>query len=484
MSVRQLFIFILFVGFFAFSLRPPVDPDMWWHLKTGEYILENGIPYQDPPFSFTAVDNEWITHEWLTEIGMIGVYRLGGLAGLAIFFAAVVTGSFYLLYRVSDGRPYTAGFVTMWGVTAALPFLGTRPQMINLLGGAAVIFIVEQVRAGRIAARWLWSIPLLIVLWVNMHGGYLLGLAIIGVYLVGDGLQHFFFTDQYDGFSWSEWGVLAGVAVAGTFAALINPFGIQMWTYAYETTLTSEAMQTYITEWRSPDFQLTYFWFFGLMMIATWVAIAYSRRPVTITDLLFIIGTSYAALSSMRNIPIFVLVAIPIMSRHVVGSLETTVWYPTISGKRPETPPAPRIKIINGVLAAILCLAAAVYAINELQSISEAVEENFPVAAVQFIEENNLERIYNEYAWGGYLIWRGIPTFIDGRADLFGDEFIHLYMQAFRQQPSWQEPLDIYDVNYVLIRFESGLDTLLNASPDWQPIYQDEMAIIYQRQSP
>lgn len=483
MSTRSLFTSLLFIGLFVLALRPPLDPDMWWHLKTGSYIWQNGIPFHDPSFSFTAANHVWITHEWLTELLMIAVYQLGGLGGLSLVFAAVVAVAFFLLFGASDGRPYVAGVATLWGMAAALPFFGTRPQMINILGGAVVIYIVEQVIHGRLHHRWIWSLPVLILVWVNMHGGFLLGLVIMGVYVAGGLLHRLLGSDTYDRLQPAEWKYLATATAVGVGTSLINPFGVEMLTYAYETTLSSEAMQTFIVEWHSPDFQKPIFWLFGSMLLGSWITMVFSKRPVTFTDLLFLVGTSYAALTSKRNIPIFVIVAVPIVARHLVSIFEGSRWAGLARGEQSNAVSSRLMERVNVALAVIIAGLGSIYVLSELTTYENRVFETLPVDAVSYIALNDVDRIYNEYSWGGYLIWRDIPTFIDGRADLFGDEFFELYMRTYQLESDWQDPLNRHDIQHIFIRADSPLDVLLKSTDSWKPIYRDDIAVIFQRNS-
>ena len=132
-SPKKLFTLIIFVGLFGSSVRVARDADLFWHLKTGQYILENGVPHQDPSFSLTLPNREWVAHEWLSEVFLIFVYdNLGGLYGLSVIFAFIVMVAFGILYLASDGRPYIAGLVTFWGIAASLPILNARPQMFNI----------------------------------------------------------------------------------------------------------------------------------------------------------------------------------------------------------------------------------------------------------------------------------------------------------------------------------------------------------------
>ncbi|MFK7804598.1 MAG: hypothetical protein AB8G95_23380 [Anaerolineae bacterium] len=478
---RKLFVFIFFIALFGFSLRVAHDPDLFWHLKTGEYILENGIPYEDPDFTFAASGREWITHEWLTQVLMITAYnQLGGLYGLSILFALIVALTFGMLFWASDGQPYLAGFAAFWGISASIPFLNARPQMFNILFGAWIILVTEQVRRGRWSIRWAWSFPLLFLLWVNMHGGFLLGFVILGVYVVGEGIQHILSGEREGGLNWRQLQTLAAVGIIGFLLTIINPNGYKMWLYAFET-LTSDAMRDTITEWQSPNFHVRIFWFFGFMVMGTFFAMILSKRPVLWTDALFIAGTTFAGLQSVRNIPLFSLVAIPVLSRHLLGAFVDTPWYPMLSGQTPDTAPNKMINRISWFAVGLVLLGIVVFSVEQLGYTEEVIQAEFPVAAVDWLEDEGLtqSRIFNEYVWGGYLIWREVPVVIDGRADLYGDELIYFYMQTYTRQNNWREPLDQYNIDYILINANGGLRTLIDEAEEWEPVYEDDLAIIY-----
>ncbi len=487
MSTRRLFIALLFVAFYAFSIRVPLDPDMWWHLETGKYIIENGIPYQDPPFSYTMEGKEWITHEWLTDIMMYWIYDSMGLLGLGFIFALFITISFALLFYASEGQPYIAGLMTFWGIASSLPFLNSRPQMFNILWGALVIYIVEKVKRKELGSLWLWSIPLIILIWVNMHGGFLLGIVIMGVYVVGDGAQWLLqgAREEGEGLTWEQVKILTLATIASFFIALVNPHTYQMWTYAIATTLTSEAMQEVISEWQSPNFHFGYFWIFGFMFFASWLFATYSKRRFSWTDALFIIGTGYASFQSQRNIPLFVLVAVPIMSKHLLGIFQGTSYYKILSGEQAERYLSPQMKLVNWVVLLAMIAGATAYGFDEFGDMQEQLDSSFPIASIDYLEAEGLadKRIYNEYAWGGYFIWRGIPSFIDGRADLFGDEFIYLYMGTYNGGPNWEQLLNDYDIELILIRKNSPLSVLLQTSPNWELLYEDHNTHIFEPQS-
>ena len=483
LTPRKLFAIIFILAMFGFSVRVARDPDLFWHLKTGEYILEYGIPRQDPPFSFTVTDHEWITHEWLTQIFMIWVYdNLGGLYGLSIIFAFLIALAFALLMFASDGWSYIAGAASFWGISASLPFLNARPQMFNILFGAWIVFVVEQIKRGRMSLHWMWSFPVLFLFWVNMHGGFLLGFAILGVYVVGEGVQFLIQGERDDGLDWAQIISLTSASIVSFLITLANPNTYKMWLYAFET-LTSDAMRDTITEWQSPDFHIWIFWVFGFMVMATFFLMIFSKRPVLFTDALFVAGTTFAGLQSVRNIPLFALVAVPIMGRHLLGLFVGTSWYSLLSGETQDPPLSSTLKTLNWVMAVLALIGAIVFANEQLKDTEEVILAEFPVEAIDWLESEGLTqaRIFNDYEWGGYMIWREVPTFIDGRADVFGDEFIYFYMQTYTRQEDWREPLEVHNVEYILTKTGGGLRVLIDEAAEWGPVYEDDVAIIYGR---
>ena len=195
MTIRRLFTLLFLLALFAMAVRETLDADMWWHLRTGEYILQEGIPHQDI-FSFTVPENEWITHEWLSQVVMWGAYLVGELPGLIVVFALLITITFWLIYLVTPGRPFLAAFVVLLAAITSAIVWGARPQIFNLLLTAVFVFIIERFKDGKFNRRVLWLLPLLSFLWANFHSGYLLGIVLLGTYVVGNALQQWRGADE------------------------------------------------------------------------------------------------------------------------------------------------------------------------------------------------------------------------------------------------------------------------------------------------
>ncbi|MCA9970211.1 MAG: hypothetical protein KC425_08345, partial [Anaerolineales bacterium] len=342
MSIRRLFVLLFVAALFAMGVRETLDPDMWWHLRTGESILQHGIPRQDV-FSFTVPHHAWVTHEWLAQVCMWLVYQAAGLPSLIVVFAALIALTYWLLYVTCEGRPFLAAFVVLLAAMASAIVWGARPQIFNLLLTALFVLILERVRRGQWPARWLWSLPLLTLLWANLHSGYLLGVVLVGTYAVGEAAQRLLWPRDARARPWRLIAQLSGVALVSFLAAALNPNGVALWTYPFET-LSSPSMQAFIQEWHPPDFNLRIFWPFAALLGLGVLSFVFSPRRPTAAELLLFGGTAWAALTSARNVPLFAIIVTPIIVRHLLLALpgaRLAVW---AGGRQPEAPLPPRLR--------------------------------------------------------------------------------------------------------------------------------------------
>ncbi len=478
MTTRRLFEALFAVALLVIAVRHTTDPDLWWHLRTGEHILSHGIPRTDL-FSFTVPDHRWVTHEWLTQLFMWLVFRAGGLTALMLVFAALTALAFWLVYRRCSGRPYLAAFVVLLAAFAAAITWGARPQMFNLLLLALFLVIVEGVRGRALSERAFWWLPPLTALWANLHSGYLLGVVLLAVCVVGESAPRW----QGGGpaLSRAAWRRLLLMTPLSFLAAAINPNGYHLWLYPFET-LGSGAMQSYILEWRPPDFHTPIFWPFAALLALGVLALILSPRRPGLTDLLLFGGTAGAGLLSARHIPLFALVAAPVVCRYLEAILVGTRLRGLVKPP-PAGQTARALSQLNVLLLLLVAGAGLFWIVAQVAENDEAIRESFPVAAVNYLESAGLDdaRGYNSYEWGGYLIWRGFPVFIDGRADVYGDAFMHYYRRAYDARGDWRAPLDEFAVQYALLQADSPLATVLQESGDWERTYADSLAVVYER---
>jgi hypothetical protein len=502
LSSRRLIVFVLLASIFTMTAGAITDPDFWWHLRTGQLIFETrAIPRADV-FSFTARGGEWVTHEWLTELVMYATYRLSGWGGLVVLFSLMMTAALGLACRRALGRGAHASAAcaaTLLGALATAPIWGVRPQMVSFLFTSVFIFALDGyahdgahlagVSRTRVESRrrapWL-LVPLMLV-WVNMHAGFALGIALVA--LAGAGVALDEMLEQGAAplrRSWERVRPLCGVFAACVAVVPLNPSGFRLFSYPFET-INSHAMQKYIAEWLSPDFHQPYAHALALLLFATFAALAVSPKRARPGELLLLCVSAYAALRAWRNIPFFALVAVPVLAEHAWTLIRSRDWTRRSAPKKRDAGAGATVQVVmNAALLVLLPLglcAARVASVARSQPSVEA--DKYPAAAVEFLRaRKDVGRVFNAYGWGGYLIWKLYPerlVFIDGRADVYGDAMLEEYLSAENGEQAWRATLDARAIRTVLIRPDTALASLLREDAGWGKVYEDKQAVIFSR---
>ncbi len=496
LTLSRLLTAILFIAIFTMAVRLPADTDTWWHLRSGQYILENrAVPTTDP-FSHSMAGQPWIDHGWLAQIFWYGLFALGGWPGLSLGLAALVTLTFWLVWQVTPGNLYIRAFTMVLGAITSAVIWVARPQMVSfLLAGLALVLLEKYKRTG---SRWIYAFPLIVLLWVNIHGGYAIAFMLLGVYLVGEAFNRLTGHRDDPVLTWRQMRLLLLLGGVGFALAVVNPHGWQMWFYPFRTVGIG-ALRDFIQEWRSPDFHLSLTWAFLAMLLASLAALGRAGRRADWTDLAVLGLWSFWSLFAARNIGLFGLLTIPALARYadaawgqylpgerkrVSRELEGTQG----TGKASSVPTgsfsSPRLNwFLLGlvVVAALLKIGAAL----NPQEVLKAEQESLPAKAVEFIQQNKpAGPLFNSYNWGGYLIyklWPAYPVYIDGRTDLYDDAFIRRYLNVVAGGEGWQHTLDQDGVNVVLIESDSTLAKFLKSDPAWSIRYQDAIATVFVR---
>jgi hypothetical protein len=487
---HRLLILFFILLIFAAAARPITDPDFWWHLRTGQYILETrSIPYSDM-FSSVRFGSEWVTHEWLSEVLMCGVFRASGYGGLIAFFALVIAASFWITYRrceVHAPNAYIAGLVLMLGASAAIPTWGVRPQMFSMFFAAIFLWVLDKYAHEKNSRGVWWLVPVMI-LWVNMHAGFAVGLALILVTIAGVALDSYILEKLSLLQIWRRVRQLVVLWIVTLAAVNINPNGPRLYSYPFET-LRSGAMMRYIQEWRPPDFQDPTFLALLVLIIITFCVLAISPKPAPPSELLLLCGTAAVTLRSARNVPFFALVATPILARHVwawVSRHGDAVALLSTDRRVLSSVASFAVIAVNVLLLIIVPIAAgAVRLRNATLSQSSIEARDYPTAAVEFLQTQNVTQpIYNEYHWGGYLIWKLYPryrVFIDGRADVYGDQLMEEFFKVHDGTTVWRKVLDQHGIKSVLVEPNTAIASLLRQDQDWQNVFEDHKAVIFVR---
>lgn len=483
---------VTFILVFAMAARTPLDSDMFWHLRAGEATWSGGKPLLQDMFSFTRFGQHWINHSWLAQVGMFLLYRCGGYLALGFVTAMLATLSLGLVYPQMEGGPLLRAFVLVLAATVAAPVWSPRPQLASLVFFSAVTYVLYLYKWR--GQERLWLLPLLFVVWSNSHGGYILGLLAIGALLVGETLNHGLGRAGEEVIEWNRILKLAGWGFMAGLAAGINPNGAATWSIPFKTVGIG-ALQESIAEWSSPNFhqlaQQPFFW----MLVATLGAAGLSRRQLDGSELVCVAGFAYMAILARRNFGPFALVAAPVLARHISAVIEeqrarhAEKWrqFHADKWKNPDFHLNKHIRLTLNLLIVIILALVAITKLILVSSpayVNREITRLYPVdASVWIAQAQPVGNLFNEYNWGGYLVWalRDYPVFVDGRTDLFDQPLLETYQLTNAGEPGWQDRLDEFGVNLALVETGSGLAQKLALNPAWENTYTDELAKVFVR---
>lgn len=451
------------------------DPDMWWHLKTGEVIwTSHTIPTADL-FSYTTNHHAWIPHEWLSQVVIYGAYRWGGYSGLMVYLclftsALLIVG--YILCSLYSDNWKTAflGALTIW----LFGTIGTavRPQMIGylLLEVELLLLYFGQTRD----RRWFFGLPPLFAVWINCHGSFFFGLVLAGVFLFSS-----YFNFQIGSLVATSWDpsrrrTMILALILSVAALFLNPVGAKMVLYPLNTMLEPAMTFSPIEEWQPLQFSdgrsLAYLGVLGGIFLLVIVR----GTELLWRELLVLAVAAWLAATHVRLLFVFGILAAPILSR-----LIATSW-----DRYDVERDHPRINAMFLTLSLMVACAA----FPNRQNLETQVEEFSPVRAVEFIRANHLSGpMLNDWAFGGYLIWAAPehPVFIDGRGDVF--EWAGVVDEFGKWAQLQTDPnilLDKYGIKFCLLSRKSPMGITLSLLPAWKQVYSDKVSVIFVRSGP
>jgi len=491
------FLLVALILIFIIAARTPVDSDMWWHLRAGEETLSQGKPLLMDVFSYTRFGQPWINHSWLSEVIMFLALRGGSFVLLGFGVALLATLSMYIIYLQMEGPTLLKAFVLVLGAIVASLVWSPRPQLFSLVFLALVAYLLYLYK-WRKKNHLVWLVPVFI-LWSNLHGGFPLGLILIGLMVAGETLNHLLGIQNPEVLEWKKISRLVMWGAVAVIVLLANPNGINTWLIPFRT-VNVNALQNLIAEWASPNFHDPAQQLILLLLFGSVASFALAGKPVDGTDLLTFIGFAIMALVARRNFGPFALVATPIFSRYAYFALKS--WRSRFfeipsSGllnrikeyfrNRPGKEIPARLQHgFNLAIVGLLVFVAAgkLLAVTQPVMVNAAIQSQIPLDAVYWIEDNQpAGNLFSEYNWGGYLICelREYPDFVDGRTDLFGDEIIGDWIQIVQAEGQYLQLLDNYSINTVLLNSDRPLVSALQDA-GWKEVYTGENASILVRQ--
>lgn len=485
-------IIILILGLvlgFNFAFKSPTDPDLGWHLRTGQLILEKFTIPKIDWYSHTMPGFAWIDHEWLSEILLYKGYQIFGFLGLAIIFSLIAISVFFFLIPRVAGRDIAFEIKVLAGSLAVIIstfFLGVRPQVFTLLGLALVLLVLAKLKENE-NTKAILVLPLIFLFWVNMHGGFAIGIGVLILYLITEGIKirhlkkekETQWVKQSETLTKKAWQRLLKFTIISTLITFINPYGLRIFIELKRTFTDSYGPQI-IQEWLSPNFQGLCGILLAIYFIFLIEIMVLRKGKIDLGQFTFFILFLILALQSVRHVPLFVIVTLPYLIRSFSGKAQG--FFLSIF----------RTKALLVMLILLVGFFGVKYRHLVLEPVRAGLSEEklaeqgaYPYEALNWLKENSQSgNVFNDYGWGGYLIWQApeVKTFIDGRMAHWRKEDKHIlkdYMEVTELNPNWQEILKRYNVKWTLIKKESSLSQALKLSQDWQEIYQDDLAIIY-----
>uniref|UniRef100_A0A7C4GFB5 Tetratricopeptide repeat protein n=1 Tax=candidate division WOR-3 bacterium TaxID=2052148 RepID=A0A7C4GFB5_UNCW3 len=467
--------------------------DTWWHLKTGEFILRNHVIPLHDMFSFSAAGNRWITHEWLFEVLMFLAWRAAAVPGVILFNVALVVAAFVFTtlslhrLRVSPllGVPLIAlaGFLVTFRAFA-------RPHVLSEAMLALYLLTLLWFRESAAAARRPWLLLLLLpahIVWANSHSGFVLGIALVGLFLVGELTTSALHRRRPTAQSIKPRRLrVLGLTLAGiTAASFANPNGFRALLYPLEIVRT-RTFSSAIMELQTPllpVFRNSDFFIALVCLVVVGVSSFFLARRFSPVRLLLFAVFGVLGLVALRNLPAFALVAVPLVGANLQERLPTRL---------PR-----RLLLLPTALCvglAALVLFSGVRLPGGRRRPGLGVETGlYPIQSSGFITRNlRRGQVFNTMEFGGWLIWDWYPgrkVFIDGRLDVYGRELFDRYAAALWSGAAFRDLVEEHDITCCLLsrpqelteRTVHYLGRTLALSPDWKLVWFDDIALVYFR---
>ncbi len=484
MKLSHVLIAVTFMGIFAMSTHVSIDSDTWWHLKAGQYMIETRHLITEDPFSYTNYGAEWQYPGLWVQVFMYKLFDWFGPGGLNLWVSLSVALIFLLVWQTTSGNLLLRSAILLLAAVSSSIYWSARPYLLTYFFFALYFYLLERfIKNG----NKLWLLPLLMVLWVNSHGGFLAGFLIMVPYLV-DRLNLWVidrFGENASKESRSEHNTqlqhLILVFLLTFAASFISPQGGKLWLLPF-STVSRQAEQLFIAEWQSPDFHNSYLLPFALLIFLVMFVFGRSDRKVPPSTLLALGGFGILGLVSVRNIFFFSILAPAAITRYSSFSdLGKILQLPDLNFERQVHGFG---KALNGTLVFLVAIIGFFRAASfvPLNVNMEILSETFPVEAVEFLKRDQTVvsgRMFNAYNFGGYLIWAlpEYPVYVDGRADLHQDDIILTWYQIWKGEGNWQKEFDRWDIGFVILEPNAPILEMLQ-SAGWDEIYRDDVAVI------
>jgi hypothetical protein len=472
--------------------------DFWWYLASGQRIIATrSVPTTDP-FSYTAEGRPWINHMWATQVLFALLWDGWGRGALIALKTAAVVATFGVVLATMRARgvhPLLAAATTLLAAWAGAEFWHARPQTVTYLFVAILCWLLRAGWEHRPIALVL--APALVVPWVNLHAGFVMAFAVIGLTGLGTALPLLVDRERRRA-GWRVVGLTALLGVSAATASLVNPYGVRAILFPLEV-VRSVPFMTSTIEWFPPNFHHPAFRPLELMLLLLFPAFAWGRGQLRGADVALILAFAHLGLTSVRHVPLFAIVAAAPLADALQGTLPTMrrvdwAWLRATARRQlPTLGPsltAPATPLLGGavlLLAAVSGYWAAMTRLPTNPLRLDLHEGRYPARTMAFIRENRLPPpLFSVYAWGGYELWRLYPDyrmFMDGRTHVYGPDVLKDFLEVTHVGPRWPIVLDKWHVQTILALRPSPLTETLLAQGGWQLVFTEREAAVFVRET-
>jgi len=476
-AARRAFIWVLVYAIPTFQATLPVeDPDFWWHLRTGQWIVEHGwVPMVDA-FSAHGMGKPWVAYSWLFEIIIYAIYSVVGLVGIVIFtvvMSLLIALAVHALMRMAR-LPFVLEVVVMAVALGSLkPMISPRSWLFTILFFALELSVLLNVRRSG-NTNLLWTLPALFALWANIHIQFIYGLAAV-VFLVMEVVvsQLRGSTPETKALAGLPLARLCGVAATCVLATFFTPYHYHLFRPIIEISAQTGVFST-VAELHPLLFRSLADWFVLALVLVAVFLLGWGRQWRVFPSLLLLMGV-FLAFRARRDAWVVVVAALAVICEFRRNAVAADVY----SFSR------------SGIVAIAAAVALSTFLIGNYrgitnQQLERVVEQQFPVKAVEFIIHHQLPGpLFNNFDWGGYLIWHlhGWPVSIDNRGNVHGDERIERSLATWSGAAGWSDDPDLANARLVVGELGRPLISLLRLDPRFKLVYEDSTAVVFVRAS-
>jgi hypothetical protein len=463
------------------------DGDAGWHIRAGDWMLDHHrLPTTDF-FSFTKSGQPWFAWEWLWEVSFAWLHRYAGMAGVIFASVFVICLTSLLLFRLirrQSSNDLIAFAVTVLAVIGSSVHFLARPHLFSFLFAVVLLDLLERRRETGRDVPWI-AIPLF-VLWANVHPGFATGIVILAAYTAGE-LLCAVTSPEPDGrtASFVRFRRYLLLTTACAIAPLANPYGYRLYVHMY-SFLSDPYALNHVAEYMEVNFRTPPGLAFELMLLLgapAAIALAFKRQ---FASLFLFVAWAHLGLTAQRNIPFFMIAMaapVTIWLEEIVARFQAAPGPPRFATEVSGEDPGPRFPLLSvAAMVLVLMLLRAPGSPPKFQP--RYNPERYPEAALAAVRRMNPStRLLTTDVWGGYLIYLLYPdvrVFWDGRVDFYGTAYNQAAVDTFMGGPTWKQTLTEHHITAVLVPINLPLAALLAESHDWQTVYRDKTAVLFQ----